>query len=183
MLMRKSSSFCVVLFSSVLLYGLYRRLCDSGAATPWILGGRAPKALGTRGSGLEDLRSVVTEREGIASLLFNFWLRTCSGKLSLCAQNFIRGPTTPLQCWINANRGPWQLFALAPLLTRDKDISQPATRVDTTYWQLFRPDINTAHFYFLLQKLCQISWLLTSWKIFSSSGGPLRPEARGICHI
>jgi len=111
MLMRKSSSFCVVLFSSVLLYGLYRRLCDSGAATPWILGGRAPKALGTRGSGLEDLRSVVTEREGIASL-FNFWLRTCSGKLSLCAQNFIRGPTTPLQCWINANRGPWQLFAL-----------------------------------------------------------------------
>ena len=112
MLMRKSSSFCVVLFSSVLLYGLYRRLCDSGAATPWILGGRAPKALGTRGSGLEDLRSVVTEREGIASLLFNFWLRTCSGKLSLCAQNFIRGPTTPLQCRINANRGPWQLFAL-----------------------------------------------------------------------
>jgi len=50
---------------------------------------------------------------------------------------------------INANRGPWwQLFARAPLLTRDKDLSQPATRVDTTCWQLFRPDINTAHFYF-----------------------------------
>ena len=61
------------------------------------------------------------------------------------------------QCRINANRGPWQLFAQAPLLTRDKDLSQPATRVDTTCWQLFRPDINTAHFYFLLQKLCQIT--------------------------
>ena len=99
---------------------------------------------------------------------------------SRCAR--LSNSSTP-QCRINANRGPWQLFALAPLLTRDKDISQPATRVDTTYWQLFRPDINTAHFYFLLQKLCQISWLLTSWKIFSTSGGPLRPEARGICHI
>ena len=44
------------------------------------------------------------------------------------------------------------------LLTRDKDLSQPATRVDTTCWQLFRPAINTAHFYFLLlQKLCVIT--------------------------
>ena len=53
------------------------------------------------------------------------------------------------------------LFARGPLLTRDKDLSklyacervdtrQPATRVDATCWQLFRPDINTAHFYFLL---------------------------------
>jgi len=25
------------------------------------------------------------------------------------------------QCRINANRGPWQLFARGPLLTRDKD--------------------------------------------------------------
>jgi len=62
------------------------------------------------------------------------------------------------QCRINANRGLWQLFARAPLLTRDRDLSQPATRVDTTCWQLFRPDINTAHFYFfLLQKLCRIT--------------------------
>jgi len=38
-------------------------------------------------------------------------------------------------------------------------------------------------FLFLLQKLCQITWLLTGWKFFSTSGGPLRPEARGICHI
>ena len=32
-------------------------------------------------------------------------------------------------------------------------------------------------FIFLLQKLCQITWLLTGWKIISTSGGPLRPEA------
>ena len=32
------------------------------------------------------------------------------------------------------------------LLTRDKDLSQPATQVDTTCWQLFRPAINAAHF-------------------------------------
>ena len=56
--------------------------------------------------------------------------------------------TAQTQCGINANRGLWQLFVRAPLLTRDKDLSQPATRVDTTCWQLFRPAINTAHFYF-----------------------------------
>ena len=28
------------------------------------------------------------------------------------------------QCWINANRGPWKLFARGPLLTRDKDLSK-----------------------------------------------------------
>jgi len=59
----------------------------------------------------------------------------------------------PFQCRINADRGPWQLFARAPLLTRDKDLSQPATRVDTTCWQLFRPDINTAHFYFFVAEV------------------------------
>ena len=42
-------------------------------------------------------------------------------------------------------------------LRETKDLSQPATPVDTTCWQLFRPDINTAHFYFLLQKLYQIT--------------------------
>jgi len=52
------------------------------------------------------------------------------------------------QCRVKANRGPSQLFARAPLLPRDKDLSQPATRVDTTCWQLFRPDISTARFYF-----------------------------------
>jgi len=29
-----------------------------------------------------------------------------------------------VQCRINANRGPWQLFARGPLLTRDKDLSK-----------------------------------------------------------
>ena len=38
--------------------------------------------------------------------------------------------------------------------------------------------------FFLLQKLCQITWLLTGWKISSLlPEAPLRPEARGICHI
>jgi len=42
-------------------------------------------------------------------------------------------------------------------VSRHSTVAQPATQVDTTCWQLFRPDINTAHFYFLLQKLCQIT--------------------------
>ena len=63
-------------------------------------------------------------------------------------------------------------------------VAQPAPRVDATCWQLFRPDINTAHFYFLLQKLCQVTWLLTGWKNFSLLPEALsRPEARGICHV
>ena len=62
-------------------------------------------------------------------------------------------------------------------------LSQPATRVDTTCRQSFRPAINTAHFYFLLQKLS--NYLTTNGlkKFLCTSGGPLRPEARGICHI
>jgi len=44
-----------------------------------------------------------------------------------------------------------------PYLRETKDLSQPAIRVDTSCWQLFRPAFNTAHFYFLLQKLCQIT--------------------------
>jgi len=81
---------------------------------------------------------------------------------------------------INANRGPWQLFAPAPLLTRDKDLSQPATRVDTTCWQLLRPAINTAHF-FVAEVMS--NYLTTGGlkKIFSTSGGPL--EARGPWHL
>jgi len=39
-------------------------------------------------------------------------------------------------------------------------------------------------FIFWLQKLCQITWLLTGWKKLSTSGAPPPwPEARGICHI
>jgi len=45
-----------------------------------------------------------------------------------------------IQCPTNANRGPWQLLcARAPLLTRDNDLSQPATRVDTTAGNYFVP--------------------------------------------
>ena len=41
-----------------------------------------------------------------------------------------------LQWRINANRGPWQLFARGPLLTRDKDLSKlyPCERVGTGQW-------------------------------------------------
>ena len=83
---------------------------------------------------------------------------------------------TDWQCRVNANRGPWwQLFFRAPLLMRDKDLSQPATRVDTTCWQLFRPAINTVHFYFFVVAEVNMSTLLPE--------APLWPEARGICDI
>jgi len=49
----------------------------------------------------------------------------------------------------------------AHLLTRDKDLSQPATRVDTTCWQLFRPAINTAHFYFFFVAEVMSNYLTT----------------------
>jgi len=76
------------------------------------------------------------------------------------------------QCRVNANRDPWQLFARAPLLTRDKDLSQPATRVDTTCWHLFRPAINTAHFYFFVAEV--MSNYLTTDRLKKFS---LLPEA------
>ena len=63
-------------------------------------------------------------------------------------------------------------------------VAQPATRVDTTCWQLFRPDINTAHFLFFFVAEVMSNYLTTDGlKIFSTSEGHLRPEARGICHI
>ena len=105
------------------------------------------------------------------------------------------------QCRINANRGSWQLFARGPLLTRDKDLSKlyACERVDTRRWHEWRsqPLESTRHagnyfvpisirpiFYFF----CCRSYvkLLDYWraeKIFSTSEGHLRPEARGICHI
>jgi hypothetical protein len=45
-------------------------------------------------------------------------------------------------------------------------------------WQLFRPDINTAHFYFFVAEVIVMSNYLSTdglKKIFSTSGGP--PEA------
>ena len=78
------------------------------------------------------------------------------------------------QSRINANRGPWQLFARGPLLTRDKDISKlyACERVDTRQWHEWhsQPLELTGHagnyfvlisirpiLIFLLQKLCQIT--------------------------
>ena len=55
-------------------------------------------------------------------------------------------------------------------------VAQPATRVDRTCWQLFRPDINTAHFNFFVAEVMS-NYLTTDGlkKFFSTSGGP--PEA------
>ena len=75
-----------------------------------------------------------------------------------------------IECRINANRGPWQLFARGPLLTI-RDISRIS---------MFPISIRPIFIFLLLQNLCRITWLLTGWKKFSTSGGP---EARGICHI
>ena len=63
-----------------------------------------------------------------------------------------------------------------PYLGETKDLSQPATRVDTTCWQLFRSDINTAHFLFFVADVMS-NYLTTDAlkNFFSTSGGP--PEA------
>jgi len=47
---------------------------------------------------------------------------------------------------------------------------------DTTCWQLFRTDINTAH-YFLLQKLCQITWRAEKISLPPDPPWGLRPVA------
>jgi len=84
----------------------------------------------------------------------------------------------------NANRGPWQLFAQARLLTRDKDLSQPASRVDTLRHagNYFVPlSVRPIIIFFVAEVM---SNYLTGWKNFSLlPEAPLRPEARGICHI
>jgi len=51
-------------------------------------------------------------------------------------------------------------------------VAQPATRVDTTCWQLFRPDINTAHFYFFVAEVMSNYLTTDGLKKFS-----LLPEA------
>jgi len=70
-----------------------------------------------------------------------------------------------------------QLFARAPLLTPDKDLSQPATRVDTTCWQLFRPAINTAHFYFFVAEVMSNYLTTNGLEKFSLLPEALPPEA------
>ena len=53
-------------------------------------------------------------------------------------------------------------------------VAQPATRVDTTCWQLFRPDINTPIFIFFVAELMSNYLTTDGLKIFS-----LLPEAPG----
>ena len=72
-----------------------------------------------------------------------------------------------------------------PYLRETKTITAShSSRVDTTCWQLFRPAIDTVHFYFLLQKLCQVELSVGLKKLSLLPEAPTtRPEARGICHI
>ena len=109
------------------------------------------------------------------------------------------------QCRINANRGPCAFSAHldspgkgplnrcavrpvaiicpSPLTCETKTYhSQPVESIRHA-GNYFVPISIRPIFIFLLQKLCQITWLLTGWKNVSTSGGPLRPNARGICHI
>jgi len=60
--------------------------------------------------------------------------------------------------------------------------SQPLqSRHDGNYFACYQYG---SFLFFLLQKLCQITWLLTGWKKISLlPEAPLWPEARGICHI
>ena len=61
-------------------------------------------------------------------------------------------------------------------------VAQPATRVDTTCWQLFRPAMNTAHFFiFCCRSYVKLLDYLRAEKNFLYFRRPR--EARGICHI
>ena len=90
------------------------------------------------------------------------------------------------QCRIDANRGPWQLFARAPLVTyaRQRPITAShSSRYDMLAIISSRYQYGPFLFFFVAEVMS--NYLTTDGlKIFfSTSGGPLRPEARGICHI
>ena len=87
------------------------------------------------------------------------------------------------QCRINANRGPWQLFARAPLHARQR----PITGSQSSRYDMLAI-ISSRYQYGPFLFFCCRSYvkLLDHWraeKNVSTSGGPLRPKARGICHI
>jgi len=96
------------------------------------------------------------------------------------------GKVQQQQCRINANRGPWQLFARAPLLTRDKDLSQPATRVIRHACSYFVQSSRYQYGPFLFFAAEVMSNYLTTDGLKNFSllpEAPLRPEARGICMV
>jgi len=61
--------------------------------------------------------------------------------------------------------------------SRHSTVAQPATRVDTTCWQLFRPAINTAHCLFFVAEVMSNYLTTDGLKNFFTSGGPLTPVA------
>ena len=86
------------------------------------------------------------------------------------------------QCRINANRGPWQLFARTPLTyARQRPITAISQSSRCDMLAIFYIPLSIRPiFIFLLQKLCHITWLLSGWKNFLYFRRPpwgLRPVA------
>ena len=76
-------------------------------------------------------------------------------------------------------------FPEPPYLRETKTYhSQPLESTRHASWQLFRPAINTVHFYFFVAEVMSNYLTTDGLKFFSLiREAPLRPEARGICHI
>jgi len=95
------------------------------------------------------------------------------------------------RCRINANRGPWQLFARGPLLTRDKDLSKlyPCERGASNSSRhdmlaIISSRYQYGPFLFFVAEVMS-NYLTTDGlkKISLLPEAPLWHEARGICHI
>jgi len=108
----------------------------------------------------------------------------------------------PFQCQINANRGPWQLFAqgrLGPTYVRQTKL-YACERVDSRQWHewhgqplesirhagsYFVPiSIRPIFIFFVVAEVMSNYLTTDGLKNFSLlSEAPLRPEVSGICHI
>ena len=86
-----------------------------------------------------------------------------------------------LQKWPLAFRGEGSNCSICSILATPLHQPLESTRHAGNYFDPI--SIRAIFLFFLLQKLCQITWLLTGWKNFLYFRRPLRPEARGICHI
>ena len=75
----------------------------------------------------------------------------------VCVCVSVRSTHRPIQPIISAGLMPTEArgnyLPEPPYLRETIDLSQPASRVDTTCWQLFRPAISTAHFYFFVAEV------------------------------
>ena len=89
------------------------------------------------------------------------------------------------QCRINANRGPCQLFSRAPLLTRDKDLSQLYSHSSRHYMlAVISSRYQYGPFLFFVAEVMSNYLTTDGLKNFSLlPEAPLMPGARGICHL